>query len=152
MSNLPETVDTAREIVKIKREIQDIKQSQEADMHFNRAKYEDLVNRVLSGKGNAISVDVFLEVDSLKSRKEIQEVIMSKGRSSQPTIWRAFDKLEANGLITKLEEEKNGSPVYVKPRWVKILRIDDYVRGKYLQPIEPEERVQSGNSDSKPGA
>jgi hypothetical protein len=152
VSDLPETVDTAREIVKIKREIQDIKQSQEADMHFNRAKYEDLVNRVLSGKGNAISVEIFLEVDGLKSRKEIQEVIMSKGRGSQPTIWRAFDKLEASGLITKLEEEKNSSPVYVKPRWVKILRIDDYVRGKYLQPIESEERVQPGNSDPKPGA
>lgn len=146
---MPETVDTAIEIIKIKREIQDIKQSQEADMHFNRSKYEELVDRVLSGRGSATRVQIFLEVDGLKSRKEIQDIVLNKVGGSQPTIWRAFDNIEANGLINKLEEEKNGSPVYVKPRWVKILRIDDYVRGKYPQPIEPEDRVQPGNSDSK---
>lgn len=97
---MPETVDTAREIVKIKREIQDIKQSQEADMQVSREKYQRLVSDTLAG--NPTRIRVFLEVDGLKSRKEIQEAV----GGSQPTVWRTIDLLESRGLIVKLEKPK----------------------------------------------
>jgi hypothetical protein len=142
---MPETVDTAKEVVKIKHEIQDIKQSQEADMHLNRKKYEDLVSSTLAG--NLSRIKVFLEVDGVKSRKEIQNDVGGK----QPTIWFAIDHLERHGLIIDLGRTKKGSPVYGKPRWVKTLRIDDYVREKFpIQTSElPKEQSQLGNSDSQ---
>jgi len=142
---MPETVDTAREIVKIKREIQDIKQSQEADMQVSREKYQRLVSDTLAG--NPTRIRVFLEVDGLKSRKEIQEAV----GGSQPTVWRTIDLLESRGLIVKLEETKSGSPIYAKPRWVKILRMDDYVRKEFtIQPAEQsKEQPQLGSSDTQ---
>ncbi len=119
---MPETVDTAREIINIKRDIREIKQAQEVSVHFNREKYERLVSDALTG--NPTRVRIFLEIDGIKSRKEIQEKVGGK----QPTVWRAIDHLEKNGLIYPLEETKGGSPIYAKHQWVKTLRIDDYVR------------------------
>lgn len=141
---MPETPDTAKEIVKIKHEIQDIKQSQEADMHLNRGKYEKLVDDTLAS--NPTRVKVFLEIDGVKSRKEIQDAVGGK----QPTVWFAIDHLEKHGLITKLEETKMRNPIYGKPRWVKTLRIDDYVREKFpIEATEPQkDQSQSGNSDN----
>jgi predicted transcriptional regulator len=143
---MPETIDTAKEIVKIKHDIADIKQSQEADMHLGREKYERLVSNTLAG--NTTRIKVFLEVDGVKSRKEIQDVVGGK----QPTVWFAIDKLEQNGLIIKLEETKSGSPIYAKPRWVKTLRIDDYVRKNFpiQTPKLTEDQSQPGNSDMQP--
>ena len=145
---MPETIDTAKEIVKIKHDISDIKQSQEADMHLGREKYEKLVSITLAG--NPTRIKVFLEVDGVKSRKEIQDEVGGK----QPTVWFAIDKLEQNGLIIKLEETKSGSPIYAKPRWVKTLRIDDYVRETFPIPAtEPSnDQPQPGNSNSQPVA
>ncbi len=142
---MPETVDTAKEIVKIKHEVQDIKQSQEADMHLNREKYEKLVSNTLAG--NLTRIRVFLEVDGVKSRKEIQDHVCGK----QPTIWFAIDHLEKHGLIIDLGTTKKGSPVYGKPRWVKTLRIDDYVREEFPIPTPelPKDQPQLGNSDSQ---
>jgi len=146
---MPETIDTAKEIIKIKKEIQDIKQSQEADMYFRRNEYEELVANVMSG--NLIKIQIFLSVDGLRTRKEIQDLVKRDVGGSQPTIWRAFDTLEANGLIYKLEETKNNSPIYAKPRWVKNLRIDDYVKQKYasLQTELSGAKNQNGSVDSK---
>ena len=124
---MPETVDTAREIVNIKRDIREIKQSQEAGMQFNRDKYERLVSDTLAG--NPTRVRVFLEIDGAKSRKEIQDLVGGK----QPTVWRAIDHLEKNGLTFDLEQTKGGSPVYGKPQWVKTLRIDDFVREHFAK-------------------
>lgn len=129
---MPETPDTHREIVKIRREIEDIKRSQEADMQLNREKYERLVYLTLGS--NETRVKVFLAVDGLKSRKEIQDEV---GRS-QATVWLAMDQLERYGLIIKLEETKAGSPIYGKPRWVHALRIDDYVKAQF--PIQSREQ------------
>lgn len=145
---MPETVDTAKEIVKIKHEIQDIKESQEADMHLNRKKYEELVSSTLAG--NTTRVRIFLEVDGIKSRKEIQDIIGGK----QPTVWFAIDHLEKHGLILKLEKTKNGSPIYAKPRWVKALRIDDYIREHFpIQTSEaPKDELPSGDSNNQQSA
>jgi hypothetical protein len=145
---MPETLDTAKEIVKIKHEIQDIKQSQEADMHLNRRKYEDLVKSTLVG--NLTRIKVFLEVDGVKSRKEIQDRVGGK----QPTVWFAIDHLEKHGLIINLGQTKGGSPIYGKPRWVKTLRIDDYVREEFpIQvPEQQKDQPKSGNSGKQPSA
>lgn len=120
-------VDTHREILRIKREIIDIKQSQEANMQMNRENYEKFVVGVLSGKQNYARV--FLMVDGLKSRREIQDIVPM----SQPTVWRAINYLEKYGLILPLEDTKDGSPIYAKPRWVRVLQINDYVRRKILE-------------------
>jgi len=145
---MPETVDTAKEIVKIRHEITDIKQSQEADMHLNREKYEKLVSSTLAG--NLTRVKVFLEIDGVKSRKEIQDNVGGK----QPTVWFAIDHLEKHGLIINLGQTKKGSPIYGKPRWVKTLRIDDYVREKFpIQASEPpKDQPSPRNSDSQQAA
>lgn len=143
---MPETVDTAKEIINIKRDLREIKQAQEVSVHFNREKYMRLVEDALAG--NPTRVSVFLEIDGIKSRKEIQEKVGGK----QPTVWRAIDHLEKNGLIYPLEETKGGSPIYAKHQWVKILRIDDYVREHFPIPQQTkvsEDESQSGNSDNQ---
>src|SRR2546422_7712332 len=143
---MPETVDTAKEIVKIRREITDIKQSQEADMHLNEEKYHKLVSDNLSGK--PFRARVFLAVDGLTSQKELEAKLHAK----QPNVSTAIDLLVSKGLIVSLEETKNRSPIYVKPRWAQALRIDDYVRAEILpQPTEQvEAEAPPGNSDSQP--
>lgn len=149
---MPETVDTAGEIVKIRREIMDIKQSQEADMHLNREKYQKLVDSVLKGRQSRIKI--FLEIDGMKSRKEIQVTVSG----DQGNTWRTMDALESVGLIVKLEETKGGSPIYAKPRWARALRIDDYVREQLLTPVaqppvvEQQGQTGIGNSNSQPSA
>lgn len=137
---MPETPDTHKEIVKIRRDIEDIKRSQEADMQLNRQNYERLVYLTLGG--NETRVKVFLAVDGLKSRKDIQDEI----GKSQTIVWFAVDHLERYGLILKLENTKAGSPVYGKPRWIHALRIDDYVKEKF--PIKPKEQPKLPDSST----
>ena len=143
---MPETIDTAKEIITIKRDIKDIKQSQEADMQFKRADYEKLVSSVL--KGSVIRVKAFLEVNGQKTMKEIQDNI----GENQSATSKAFDKLEEYGLILKTEESRNRSPIYAKPRWANLLRMDDYVRRNFETGIrkEPEVQPSVGSSDTKP--
>ena len=142
---MPETIDTAKEVVKIRRDIQDIRHSQDADMQLNREKYLKLVDDVLTG--NHTRIKVFLAVDGLRTRKEIQD----EAEGSQPTVWRIIDLLEGKGLIVQLEETRGGSPIYAKPRWVRTLRIDDYARNKWKLPDEQEQH-QPGNSTDQPSA
>jgi len=142
---LPETADTAQEIVKIRREITDIKQSQEADMHLNEDKYHKLVSDNLKGK--PFIAKVFLAVDGMTSQKEIGEKLNAKG----PNVSTAIDFLVSKGLIVSLEETKNRSPIYIKPRWARALRIDDYVRTEiFPQSVQqPQVQIPTGNSDSQ---
>jgi predicted transcriptional regulator len=139
---MPETLDTANEIVKIKQDIRDIKHSQEADMHLNREKYEELVYSVLND--NPTRVKVFLAIDGTKSRRELQDVLSLQ----QNAVWRAVDYLESHGLIFELEQTKRGSPIYGKPRWVRTLRIDDYARKKFSHETPETERSESETGDS----
>lgn len=143
---MPETSDTAREIINIKRDVRELKQAQEVSAHLNREGYIRLVQDALTG--NPLRIRVFLEIDGLKSRKEIQ----AKVGAMQVAVWRAFDHLEKNGLIYPLEETKAGSQIYAKHQWVKTLRIDDYVRTNF--PITQskkgsEDESSTGNSTNK---
>ena len=145
---MPETPETAKELLKIKQDIIEIRQSQEVSQHINRDKYEKLVSDTLTG--NSMRVRVFLEVDGIKSRKEIQE----KVNGTQPTVWRTIEHLNSHGLIYDTERTKGGSPIYAKPQWAKTLRMDDYVRLNFpiTQTKAVENGSQSGNSDNKQSA
>ena len=138
-------MDTAQEIVKIRREITDIKQSQEADMHLNEDKYHKLVADNLKGK--PFIAKVFLAVDGMTSQKEIGEKLNAKKQNVSTAV--AF--LVSKGLIASLEETKNRSPIYIKPRWARSLRIDDYVRTEiFPEPVQPPQvQTPPGNSNSQ---
>ncbi len=144
---MPETPETAKELLKIRQDIIEIRQSQEVSQHMNRDKYEKLVSDTLKGK--ALRVRIFLEVDGIKSRKEIQE----KVNGTQPTVWRTIEHLKSHGLIYDTEQTKGGSPIYAKPQWVKTLGMDDYVRANF--PITQNKALENGsqsrNSDNKQG-
>jgi predicted transcriptional regulator len=142
---MPESLDTAGEIVKIRREITDIRQSQEADMHVNAERYHKLVADNLRGK--PFVAKVFLAVDDLTSQKEIGENLKAK----QPNVSTAIDFLVSKGLIVSMEQTKNRSPIYGKPRWARALRIDDYVREIMPETVEQpadQSKVQSSSGDS----
>lgn len=142
---MPETVDTAGEIVKIRREITDIRQSQEADMHVNEERYRKLVRDSLGGR--PFVARVFLAVDDLTSQKEIGEKLKAK----QPNVSTAIDFLVSKGLIVSMEQTKNRSPIYGKPRWAKALRVDDYVREFMPETVEQpadQTKVQDSSGDS----
>lgn len=128
--------------MKIRHEIQDIQQSQEADMHLNEEKYKKKVLEYLKGK--PFIAKVFLAVDGLRSQKEIQELLHAKG----PNVSTAIDFLVSKGLIVSMEETRNRSPIYGKPRWARALRIDDYVRDEIVPQPENQQggQPQSGSS------
>ena len=71
---------------------------------------------------------VLLAVDGFKSRKEIQDVT----GMPQRTCWQMIDRLLSKDVIFSLEESKNGSPIYEQVRWFKKLRLEDYVRSKFI--------------------
>ena len=57
---MPETVDTAREIINIKRDVRELKQAQEVSAHLDREKYIRLVQDALTG--NPIESESFLRL------------------------------------------------------------------------------------------
>jgi DNA-binding MarR family transcriptional regulator len=138
---MPESIDTAKEIVKIRHEIQDIQQSQEADMHMNEEKYKNMVFQHLKGK--PFVAKVYLAVDGLISQKEIGIVLKAK----QPNVSTAIDFLVSKGLIVGLDQTKDRSPIYAKPRWAKALRIEDFVRTEIIPTPEEQEQVQPPTGD-----
>ncbi len=115
-------------------------------MHVNEDRYLELVSKNLSGK--PFVTKVFLAVDGVTSQKEIGENLGAK----QPNVSTAIDYLVGKGLIVSMEQTRDRSPIYGKPRWAKALRIDDYVREKILPKpvlVEPEVIAPSGNPDSQ---
>jgi hypothetical protein len=123
---MPETPETHKEIVEIKKEVRDIKQTLDAEIHQNRAKWEELLNKTL--ENNTDLMRVLLAVDDTKSAKEIEK----QCELYPMKCWRLLGKLERNGIVFKMEETKKGSPVYVQSRWYRILRLDEEVRMKLL--------------------
>jgi len=119
---LPETSDTHKEIVEIKKEIKDIKQTQDAEIHQARHRWDELLHKTL--EDNVDMMRVLLAVDGTKSGIEIEK----ECGIYHVKCWRLLDRLDRNGIIFKLEETKRGSPIYFKSRWYRILRLDDEVR------------------------
>ncbi len=121
---MPETPETHKEIVEIKKEVRDIKQTLDAEIHQNRAKWENLLNRTLGN--DADLMHVLLAIDDTKSATEIEK----ECRIYKMKCWRLLNKLERSGIIFKMEETKKGSLVYAKSRWYRILRLDEDVNRK----------------------
>lgn len=119
-------IDVQKEITEIKKDISDIKETQEVDIQRNRHLYEEHIRNYM----RANYAYVYVKVDGLKSQKEITAILSDT--ISQPTVSRAIKHLLRYGLIKSLEETKNGSPIYGKPRWAKILQMDEYVRLNYI--------------------
>ena len=105
----------------IKREIKDIRTTQELDIRLNRDRYIKFVDTAIGrSKEKAL---VFLAVNGATKLKEIGE----KTHLKQPNVSRAKKALEKAGLIYLLPE----SGLYAKPRWVYVLHVDEYVRQKF---------------------
>lgn len=141
---MSESVDTANEIVRIKYDIQDIKHTQEADLHLNRDKYEALITKVLTNK--PLLVKVYLAVDGTKSGIEIEQLV----GGAHASVWRALGQLAGNGMIVDLEQTKGGSPIYGKPRWIRTLRIDEYVKKKFTQETSVADEPSIDNNVIQP--
>jgi predicted transcriptional regulator len=122
---MPETPETHKEIVEIKREVRDVKQTQDAQIFLERMKWEDLLEKALDDDTELMRV--LLAIDGMKNAKEIEKELSIY----QVKCWRLLNKLEREGIVQKAEETKKGSPVFVKRRWYRILRLDEKVQKKY---------------------
>lgn len=119
---MPETPETHQEIVEIKKEVRDIRQTQDAQIHHDRPKWEEHLFKTL--KNNVDMMRLLLAVDGMKSAKEIEK----ECGIYQMKCWRLLDQLERNGIIFKLNETRKGSPIYMKSRWYRVLRLDEQVQ------------------------
>ena len=123
--------DTHERITKLQKDVEEIKEELEDQWHERRPNYEDRVRKALEGDKNATVL--YLEIDSVRSRAEIEKSLTKHGRRI-PTmsLWRASNRLLKNGLIKKVGV-KGKSPIYAKKPWAKALDIDNYVRTEILQ-------------------
>lgn len=124
---IPTDDDTHREIVEIKSELKEVRQTQDSEVHLQRQKWEDYLDEVIDD--NERTVKVLLLVDGSKSARQL----ITESGIPQPTCWRILTKLERQGVVMKLDKMEKGSPIYKVARWYRILRLDDYLRKKYLQ-------------------
>ncbi|MGH9877823.1 MAG: hypothetical protein ACREBU_01870 [Nitrososphaera sp.] len=125
--NTPTDDDTHKEIVEIKSELKEVRQTQDAGVHLERSRWESHIERVIDN--NEKLANLLLLVDGTKSGKRLS----SDSGIHYVTCWRMLGKLEREGIIMRLERTENGSPIYKVARWFKILRLDDYLRKKFPQ-------------------
>ena len=121
---MPETPEVHKEIIEIKREVREIRQAQDAIFHQDRKKWEDHLFKVVQNNSDALRV--LLAIDGTKSAKDLEKECGLK----RMKCWRILHKLENGGIISKLEETKKGSLIYIKRRWYMVLRLDDQVSKK----------------------
>jgi hypothetical protein len=151
--NISSDDDTHKEIVEIKSELKEVRQTQDSEVHLQRKKWEDHLDSVLDD--NIRMVRLLLLVDGTKSGKRL----LAESVIPKVTCWRMLNKLENGGVIMKLDKTDNGSPIYKVSRWFKLLRLDDYIRKKYPQAdgekeatttetIEQQGADSIGNSES----
>lgn len=114
-------INTHKEIVKIRYELEEIKEEFYDQWHENRERYQKRVDNALAG--HPLRIKVFLAIDGIKSVKDVEIEL----KAPQASVWRAFNHLYKKGLTRKIGS-KSGSPIYAKKPWIKALCIDDYVR------------------------
>jgi len=128
---MPETPETHTRVVKMQKDIEELKEDVQDAWHLNRERYEKMLNGVL--RGDSSSIILYLEIDGVRSMKEIEDALATAGRKiSQPTLWRASQKLMKGGLVRKIGVKSN-SPIFAKKRWANALDMDGYVRTKFIQ-------------------
>jgi len=145
---MTETPETHKEIVEIKKEVREIRLTQDAEIFHNRSKWEDLLWTTLDN--NVGLMRLLIAIDGVKSRTEIEK----QTKLSHATCWAYADKLERTGIITKAENTKGGSPVFVKLRWYNILRLDEEVAKRIPSdqgPASPpgQETLQQGSGSNE---
>jgi predicted transcriptional regulator len=144
---MPETEQTHKEIVEIKKEVRDIRQTQDAQIYQDREKWEALLDKTVDD--DAEMMRVLLAVDGLKSAKDIEK----ETTIYQMKCWRLLNKLDRAGVISKLEQTKKGSPVFITSRWYRILRLDEKVQKKYSSLTAPQVQaplpVQEGSNEEE---
>ena len=125
---MPETPEAHKEIVEIKKEVREIRQTQDAQIHLDRQRLE---THLFSSLQNDVDMmRILLVIDGTKSAKDLE-----KECGLYPMkCWRKLDKLQKEGIVTRLDDTKKGSPIYVKARWYTVLRLDEKVRKKLESP------------------
>lgn len=136
--------ETHKEIVEIKKDIRELRQSQDAEIQHDRDKYVKLLEEAINGDSR--TAHILLEVDGFQSAREIHQ----KTGIPQPSCWRKLDKLVSKEVIYQLEESKKGSPVFQQSRWFKKLRLEDDVKSKYLNHKSESTVEQNGVTSPEP--
>lgn len=129
--------DTHREIVEIKKELRDVRQAQDASIHLERDKWVNLLDSVISG--NKDMARLLLLIDGVRTTGDLNKL----SGMHRMTCWRWLDKMEASGIIMKLDKIDGGKTVYKVSKWYRILRLDDYLRNKFSI---YEERTQASEA------
>jgi predicted transcriptional regulator len=137
---MPETPETQKEIIEIKKEVREIRQAQDAEFYQNRSIWEDHVYRTIDN--NANSMKVLLAIDGTKSANDLEK----ETGLYQVMCWRILKRLQKDGIIYRLEETKKGSPIYAKSRWYKVLSLDELVQRKLVVASQPEASVEPTQS------
>lgn len=128
---MPETPETEARIAKMQKDIEELKEAMTDTWHDRRAMYENRVRKVLEKYPNCVKL--WLEIDDIRSLKEIEEYLESTGQKiPHVTLWWSSQKLLKDGLIKKVAK-KGRSPVYSKKPWAKELNIDDFVRKTFIE-------------------
>jgi len=127
--------DTHGRIVKLQKDVEEIKEELEDQWHERRPAYEERVRKALEGDKNGTTL--YLEIDGVRALAEIERDLKAKGiRIPTMSLWRAAKRLRKHGL-TKKEGAKARSSIYAKKPWAKALDMDSYVRTQILKQEEP---------------
>ena len=114
--------ETHKEIVKIKRELKDLRETVDLSLVLKPDDLEDYVKGVLGRSMDRVRV--FLAVNGKVSLKDIAKKL------PRVNVPRCSKFLEKKRLINKLDIPGR-SFVYGKPHWAKVLNIDDIIRKEY---------------------
>lgn len=126
--------DTHERVVKLQKDVEEIKEELEDQWHERRASYEQRVRKALEGYDNCAIL--FLEIDGMLAISEIERNLSQSGRRMpHKTLWAARNRLVSKGLVKKIGV-KGKSPIYAKKPWAKALDMDNYVRTKILKSEE----------------
>lgn len=131
--------ETHKEIVEIKKDIRELRNSQDAEIQHDREKYIKLLEEGINNDPK--TAQILLLVDGFRSKKDIE----TETKIPNATCWRKLDRLMSKEVIFPLEESKNSSPIYQQSRWFKKLRLEDYVKNKYHKQISTEDKKQEEN-------
>jgi len=113
---------THKEIVKIKQELKDLRETVDLSLVL---KPEELIDYVKSVLGRSMDrVRVFLAMNGKASLKDIAKKVPGVN------VPRSSKFLEKKRLIYKLDLPGR-SLVYRKPHWAQVLNIDDIVQKEY---------------------
>lgn len=114
--------DTHKEIVKIKRELKDLRETVDLSLVL---KPDDLIGYVKKTLGRSKDrISVFLAINGRDSLKDIEKKLPGVN------VPRCSKLLERKRLIYKLDVPGR-SFVYGKPHWARVLNIDDIIRKEY---------------------